>query len=75
MSMNDEFEFQEAMGEVRVRRMPSGGISAVLAVLLPGLGHVDAGRLAAGGGRDLVCGNHVCVLGDSRAGLFSSCAE
>ena len=48
MSMNDEFEFQEAMGEVRVRRMPSGGISAVLAVLLPGLGHVDAGRLAAG---------------------------
>ena len=36
MSMNDEFEFQEAMGEVRVRRMPSGGISAVLAVLLPG---------------------------------------
>ena len=48
MRMDEEFEFREAMSEVRVRRMPSGGIAAVLAVLLPGLGHVYAGRLAAG---------------------------
>lgn len=34
--------------EVRVRRLPSPGIAAVLAVLLPGLGHVYAGRLFAG---------------------------
>jgi hypothetical protein len=48
MLVNDEFEFRETLGEVRVRRMPSGGIAAVLAVLLPGLGHVYAGRLVAG---------------------------
>lgn len=35
-------------GEVRVRRLPSPGIAAVLAVLLPGLGHVYAGRLLGG---------------------------
>lgn len=34
--------------ELRVRRLPSPGIAAVLAVLLPGLGHVYAGRLLAG---------------------------
>jgi len=34
--------------EVRVRRLPSPGIAAVLSVLLPGLGHVYAGRLFAG---------------------------
>ncbi len=34
--------------EVRVRRLPSPGIAAVLAVLLPGLGHVYVGRLFAG---------------------------
>ena len=48
MQMSDEFEFREHMGEVRVRRMPSAGIAAVLAVLVPGLGHVYAGRLMAG---------------------------
>jgi len=48
MEMRDEFELREALGEVRVRRIPSGGIAAVLAVLCPGLGHVYAGRLVAG---------------------------
>ncbi len=48
MDMRDEFDSQGAYGEVRVRRLPSPGIAAVLAVLLPGLGHVYAGRLLAG---------------------------
>lgn len=48
MEWNDEFELRETLGEVRVRRLPSGGIAAVLSVLLPGLGHVYAGRLMAG---------------------------
>ena len=39
---------REYGSEVRVRRLPSPGIAAVLAVLLPGLGHVYAGRLLAG---------------------------
>ena len=34
--------------EVRVRRLPSPGVAAVLSVFLPGLGHVYAGRLAVG---------------------------
>jgi hypothetical protein len=49
MDLSEDFELPETYGEVRVRRMPSSGIAAVLAVLLPGLGHVYAGRLLAGG--------------------------
>ncbi len=45
--MWDEIEADRRMGEWRVRRLPSPGIAAVLAVLLPGLGHVYAGRLLA----------------------------
>ena len=45
--MYDEFDLRSE-GEVRVRRLPSPGIAAVLAVLFPGLGHVYAGRLLAG---------------------------
>jgi hypothetical protein len=48
--MRDEIYGASEFGEVRVRRMPSPGIAAVLAVLLPGLGHLYAGRLAAGAG-------------------------
>ena len=44
MDLSEDFELPETYGEVRVRRMPSSGIAAVLAVLLPGLGHVYAGR-------------------------------
>jgi len=46
--MRDEFDSWNEFREVRVRRMPSAGIAAVLAVLLPGLGHVYVGRLFAG---------------------------
>jgi len=46
--MREENDWQDEFGEVRVRRLPSPGIAAVLAVLLPGLGHVYAGRLVAG---------------------------
>ena len=46
--MSDEIDWRDEFGEVRVRRLPSPGIAAVLAVLVPGLGHVYAGRLAAG---------------------------
>jgi TM2 domain-containing membrane protein YozV len=46
--MREEFESWEETGEVRVRRLPSPGFAAVLAVLFPGLGHVYAGRLVAG---------------------------
>ena len=46
--MVDDIEMRDEFGEVRVRRLPSPGIAAVLAVLLPGLGHVYAGRLLAG---------------------------
>lgn len=46
--MYDEFDAFDDLREVRVRRLPSPGIAAVLSVLLPGLGHVYAGRLAAG---------------------------
>ena len=51
--MRDEFDDLEGWGgaragELRLRRLPSPGIAAVLAVLLPGLGHVYAGRLLAG---------------------------
>ena len=35
--------------EITVRRAPSPGPSAVLSVLLPGLGQVYSGRLLAGG--------------------------
>ena len=34
--------------EITVRRAPSPGLSAVLSVLLPGLGQVYSGRLLAG---------------------------
>lgn len=46
--MPDEIEMRSDYGEMRVRRLPSPGIAAVLAVILPGLGHVYAGRLLAG---------------------------
>jgi TM2 domain-containing membrane protein YozV len=46
--MRDEFDTWNEFGEVRVRRLPSPGIAAVLSVLLPGLGHVYVGRLAMG---------------------------
>jgi hypothetical protein len=47
--MNDEFNSRDEFGrEVRVRRLPSPGVAAVLAVLFPGLGHVYCGRLLAG---------------------------
>ena len=36
--------------EVGMPRRPAPGIAAVLSVLLPGLGHVYSGRLAAGFG-------------------------
>lgn len=39
---------REIGGVVRVRRLPSPGVAAVLAVLLPGLGHVYSGRLLGG---------------------------
>ncbi|MBJ19641.1 MAG: hypothetical protein GY910_10065 [bacterium] len=45
--MRDEFDSWSESGEVRVRRLPSAGVAAVLAILLPGLGHVYAGRLGA----------------------------
>jgi hypothetical protein len=49
--MRDEFDRWLDEGDVlAVRRLPSPGIAAVLAVLLPGLGHVYAGRLWAGAG-------------------------
>lgn len=35
--------------EIAPARAPSPGLAAVLSVLLPGLGHVYAGRLLAGG--------------------------
>ena len=35
--------------EYRVQRSPSPGISAVLSVVIPGLGQVYAGRLLSGG--------------------------
>ena len=46
--MREEIDFRDEFGEVRVRRLPSPGSAAGLAVLLPGLGHVYAGRLVAG---------------------------
>lgn len=46
--MRDEFDWPaDEFSEVRVRRVPSPGIAAVLAVLMPGLGHVYVGRLLA----------------------------
>ncbi len=49
--MHDEFPSRDDLsGEVRVRRLPSPGVAAVLAVLIPGLGHVYVGRLLAGAG-------------------------
>ncbi len=46
--MEDEFGSRgRAAREVRVRRLPSPGVAAVLAVLIPGLGHVYVGRLFA----------------------------
>jgi len=48
--MRDEFDVYDDLGEVRVRRLPSPGIAAVLSVLLPGLGHLYAGRLGAAAG-------------------------
>ena len=46
--MRDELYGTGEYGEMRVRRLPSPGIAAVLAVLMPGLGHVYAGRLVSG---------------------------
>ena len=34
--------------EIRIHRAPSPGVAAVLSVLVPGLGHVYAGRLLRG---------------------------
>lgn len=49
--MNDDFDLRDEFGsEVRVRRLPSPGVAAVLAVLIPGLGHVYVGRLLAAAG-------------------------
>ena len=45
--MTDEFD---SSGEIRVRRLPSPGIAAVLAFFVPGLGHLYVGRLAAAAG-------------------------
>ena len=39
---------QDDITEVSVRRGPHPGIAAVLSVLIPGLGHLYSGRLAAG---------------------------
>lgn len=46
--LRDEFDAFDDFREVRLRRLPSPGIAAVLAVLVPGLGHVYAGRLLMG---------------------------
>jgi len=50
--MREEWDSAGGLGdetrEVRVRRLPSPGVAAVLSVFLPGLGHVYAGRLAIG---------------------------
>jgi hypothetical protein len=46
--MSDEYSRDEFGREVKVRRLPSPGVAAVLAVLFPGLGHVYVGRLFAG---------------------------
>jgi hypothetical protein len=43
----DDTDGGGGLRELRVRRLPSPGIAAVLAVLLPGLGHVYAGRFLA----------------------------
>ena len=49
--MYDDFPSRDdRSGEVRLRRLPSPGVAAVLAVLIPGLGHVYVGRLLAGAG-------------------------
>ena len=42
-------EYAEFEDDLVVRRGPSPGISAVLSVVLPGLGQVYSGRLLAGG--------------------------
>lgn len=50
-SLRDELEDLERRldepGELRVRRLPSPGIAAVLSFFWPGLGHLYAGRLTA----------------------------
>ena len=46
--MRDEFYGPSEFGTIQAPRSPSPGIAAVLAVLLPGLGHVYNGRLLAG---------------------------
>jgi len=50
--MRDEYEpldrWLDDPPEVRLRRLPSPGIAAVLSVFWPGVGHVYAGRLTAG---------------------------
>ena len=46
--MGDDIDLRDEFGELRVRRLPSPGIAAVLAVFVPGLGHVYAGRLVPG---------------------------
>ena len=42
------FEGKVQNGEIRSRRRPRRDVAAVLAVLVPGLGHVYVGRLRAG---------------------------
>lgn len=39
---------EDEIYDVAVRRGPHPGIAAVLSVLIPGLGHLYSGRLAAG---------------------------
>jgi hypothetical protein len=46
--MRSEFDSWNDLGEVKIRRLPSPGIAAVLSVLMPGLGHVYGGRLLGG---------------------------
>ena len=48
MDGREEFESWDETSEVRVRRLPSPGVAAVLSVFIPGLGHVYSGRLLAG---------------------------
>jgi len=62
--MREEINLPDEFGEVRVRRLPSPGIAAVLAVLVPGLGHVY-----------LVPGDDLCVLGHPGSGLSAACHQ
>ena len=49
MTHDDRYEVREPYdAPARRERLPSPGLAAVLSVLIPGLGHVYAGRLTAG---------------------------